>query len=292
MQKLLRILAAAAASLLLFTVPAAPRQTSQDPGTSQDPMGSDYGETPEGLKMLFSDIFAAMKADDLPRISSYLTEMAIPNDSEWFAKTFGPTEASRLDAKYRELEPHALDVLEKSFDYAFTSGHTNVTVQVFRKGSDTKMSLVLAALQAMVVPGQIFSASGGSSSDQNPVSLGMFVYVDGGFRSLNPQVIQALSTAPVMRIHVGGNVAMAKLLNRVAPDYPAEARKARIEGTVMLHVILSVEGAPKEITVVSGDPALAPAAIEAVRQWRYQQTLLNGKPVEVDTMIQVVFQLR
>ncbi len=292
MQKLLQILAAAAASLLLFTASAMPQQTSQDPGAPPDTAQAAYPDTPEGLKMLFSDIFAAMKADDLPRISSYLTEMAIPNDSEWFEKTFGPTEASRLDAKYRELEPHALDVLEKNFDSAFTGGHTNVTVQVFRKGSDTRMSLVLAALQAMIVPGEIFSASGGSSSDQNSISLGTFVYVDGGFRSLNPQVIQALSTAPVMRIHVGGNVAMAKLLNRVAPDYPAEARKARIEGTVMLHVILSVEGVPKEIIVVSGDPALVPAATDAVRQWRYQPTLLNSKPVEVDTTIQVVFQLR
>jgi TonB family protein len=290
MQKLLQILAAAAVSLLAFTIPAAPLQTSQDPGTSPDSTRSAYPDTPEGLKRLLSDIFAAMKADDNAKISSYLTDMAIPNDSEWFTKTFGPTEAPRVDAKYLELEPQALEALEKVFDSALTSSHTTVTVLVFQKDSDTNLRLVHAALQAMIVPGKIYSASGSSASDQNPVALGTFVYVNGGFRSLNPEVVQALSTAPPMRVRLGGKVASAKLTHRVDPIYPPLALQNQVKGTVELKVVLQVDGSVGSVTVISGPPLLIMAAVDAVRQWRYSPTLLNGKPVEVDTTIDVVFQ--
>jgi protein TonB len=67
--------------------------------------------------------------------------------------------------------------------------------------------------------------------------------------------------------------------------------RARISGLVVLHAIISKEGEIKELSLVSGHPLLAPAAIEAVRQWRYRPFLLNGEPIEVETTITVTFQL-
>jgi protein TonB len=93
------------------------------------------------------------------------------------------------------------------------------------------------------------------------------------------------------RIKVGGNVTAARIVNRTAPLYPALARQTRISGTVRLHAIIAKDGTVQQLEVLSGHPLLVQAALDAVRQWRYQPTLLNGEPVEVDTTVDVIFSL-
>ncbi|MGA7636832.1 MAG: energy transducer TonB, partial [Candidatus Acidiferrales bacterium] len=93
------------------------------------------------------------------------------------------------------------------------------------------------------------------------------------------------------RIRVGGNVAAAKLIRQVTPIYPTIAKTAHISGTVTLHAIISKDGSIEQLEYVSGPPLLMRNAMDAVRQWRYNPTLLNGEPVEVDTTISVVFTL-
>jgi protein TonB len=93
------------------------------------------------------------------------------------------------------------------------------------------------------------------------------------------------------RIRVGGNVEAASLVNKVPPGYPPIAKTAHVSGTVVLHAIISKDGSIKELQFVSGPPLLMTAALDAVKQWRYRATMLNGQPVEVDTTIAVVFSL-
>jgi periplasmic protein TonB len=97
--------------------------------------------------------------------------------------------------------------------------------------------------------------------------------------------------ATPQRIRVGGNVQQARQINRVLPVYPTIAKQAHIQGTVILHAIIAKDGTVQELTLMSGPPLLVRAAMDAVRQWRYQPTLLNGEPVEVDTTISVIFSL-
>jgi periplasmic protein TonB len=97
--------------------------------------------------------------------------------------------------------------------------------------------------------------------------------------------------APVTRVRIGGNVEAAKLINRVQPVYPEEARQAHIQGMVRLHLVLAKDGSVAQVQVVSGHPLLVQAAVDAVRQWCYQPTLLNGEPAEVDTVVEVVLAL-
>jgi len=111
-------------------------------------------------------------------------------------------------------------------------------------------------------------------------------------------VIGGIGTAPAPPkpkptgpIRVGGNVQAARIVNRVQPIYPPLARQTRISGTVRLHAIISKDGTIQQLEVISGHPLLQQAALDAVRQWRYQPTLLNGEPVEVDTTIDVIFSL-
>ncbi len=87
------------------------------------------------------------------------------------------------------------------------------------------------------------------------------------------------------------NVTPAVLIKKVAPEYPKKVRKQHIEGTVRFHAIIAQDGTIKNLEVLSGDALLVDAALKAVRQWRYQPTQINGKPVEIDTTIDVVFAL-
>jgi protein TonB len=93
------------------------------------------------------------------------------------------------------------------------------------------------------------------------------------------------------RIRQGGQVQAAKLTNKVTPMYPPLARQTRISGTVRLHAIIAKNGSVEQLEVISGHPLLVQAALDAVRQWKYQPTTLNGENVEVDTTIDVIFSL-
>jgi TonB family protein len=93
------------------------------------------------------------------------------------------------------------------------------------------------------------------------------------------------------RIRVGGNIAQAKLVRQARPAYPVEAKQARIQGVVQLMAVIAKDGTILSLEVQSGHPMLVPAALEAVRQWVYEPTLLNGNPVEVITQIDVNFTL-
>lgn len=106
-----------------------------------------------------------------------------------------------------------------------------------------------------------------------------------------------LSTVPAeaqkpQRVRISSGVSEGLIVKKVPPDYPQLARQARIQGTVILEAIIDREGNIESLTLVSGHPMLAPAAITAVKQWKYKSYLLNGTPVSVDTQIQVNFALR
>ncbi len=84
---------------------------------------------------------------------------------------------------------------------------------------------------------------------------------------------------------------MAKVIRKVIPEYPPLARSARISGVVRLIGIIGKDGTIQNLQLVSGHPLLARAAMEAVQQWVYKPTLLNGNPVEVIAPIEVRFTL-
>ncbi len=82
------------------------------------------------------------------------------------------------------------------------------------------------------------------------------------------------------------------LIQRVQPQYPALARQIHREGQVELHAIISTDGTIRSLQVVSGDPLFVQSALDAVQQWRYHPTVLNGQPVEIDTYISVIYHLQ
>lgn len=99
------------------------------------------------------------------------------------------------------------------------------------------------------------------------------------------------TTSPREPIKVGGDVQAAKILRKILPSYPPLARAARISGVVQLIGIIARDGTIRNLQVVSGHPLLTRAALEAVQQWVYRPTLLNGEAVEVMAPIDVNFTL-
>ena len=84
---------------------------------------------------------------------------------------------------------------------------------------------------------------------------------------------------------------MAQLIRRVEPIYPPLARQIQREGRVELRAIISTVGRIESLEVLSGDPLFIQSALAAVREWRYRPTILNGRPIEVDTRITVIYTL-
>lgn len=93
------------------------------------------------------------------------------------------------------------------------------------------------------------------------------------------------------QITVGSTLDCGKLTTQVRPVYPKEAKKKRIQGTVHLRVLITKTGELRNIEVLKGDPQLIPAALKAVKQWRYTPCLIDSEPVEIITVIDIDFNL-
>jgi len=115
--------------------------------------------------------------------------------------------------------------------------------------------------------------------------------VIGGIVSTTSSLSAVPKLAPPQRIRISQGVTKGLLIHRIEPAYPPLARAARVQGEVMLSAVISTTGDIQNLQLISGHPMLVPAAIAAVRQWRYKPYLLNGQPVEVETTITVIFSL-
>jgi periplasmic protein TonB len=127
----------------------------------------------------------------------------------------------------------------------------------------------------------------------NPAQTnGVFGGIPGqGLMASGPAIPPPPKAAAPSRIKQGGQVTAASIITQTRPLYPALARQARIQGNVVLHAIIDKEGKVAQLEVISGHPLLVQSALDAVKQWRYKPTQLNGDPVEVDTTITVTFTM-
>jgi protein TonB len=113
--------------------------------------------------------------------------------------------------------------------------------------------------------------------------------VIGGIISSQPVAVPKVATP--QRVRVSQGVSQGLRIKFVQPNYPPLARQARIQGKVILQAEISKDGTIQNLQLISGHAMLAPAAIEAVKQWRYKPYLLNGEPVAVETQVEVNFSL-
>lgn len=153
----------------------------------------------------------------------------------------------------------------------------------------TKIPQKVQMIKEDEAPPPSMAASGVVGGVPGGVPGGQMGGIIGGIVSSTPMAVPKVATP--QRVRVSSGVSTGLLLRRVNPSYPPLARQARIQGTVILQAEISKTGDIQNLRLVSGHPMLAPAAIEAVKQWKYKPYLLNGEPVEVETTVQVNFTL-
>jgi protein TonB len=129
--------------------------------------------------------------------------------------------------------------------------------------------------------------------DGGPDAAGIFVTGDtpGGALIPPPPQPPPIATPPPAPVRVGGAIRAPQKIRDVAPRYPVIAQQSKVQGLVILEAVISEEGAVESLRVLRSQPLLDAAAVEAVRQWRFTPTMLNGQPVPVVMTVTVNFTL-
>jgi periplasmic protein TonB len=153
----------------------------------------------------------------------------------------------------------------------------------------TKIPKKIEMIKEDEAPPPVMASAGVVGGVPGGVPGGQMGGVIGGIISSTPVAVPKVA-AP-QRVRVSSGVVTGLKIRDVKPMYPPLARQARIQGTVVLQALISKTGDIENLQLISGHPMLAPAAIEAVKQWKYKPYLLNGEPVEVETQVQVNFTL-
>src|SRR5262252_4925996 len=153
----------------------------------------------------------------------------------------------------------------------------------------TKIPEKVQMIKEEEAPPPVMATGGVVGGVPGGVPGGQMGGVIGGIISSTPVAVPKVATP--QRVRVSQGVSQGLLIRKVQPSYPPLARQARIQGNVVLTAEISKDGTIENLHLISGHPMLAPAAIDAVKQWKYKPYILNGEPVEVETTINVNFTL-
>jgi TonB family protein len=205
-----------------------------------------------------------------------------------------------IDREHRELvrDTYSVDYGGKQFfraDYKqIVGGRTLYLASVYTKFRGHYIGETLIAESPEGLEQAASSLEHISFREDEPISRCVMI----GDDSLNSTrviggvtVAQPSTAGQPLRTSVSEGVAAGLLIKKVEPRYPDDARMARIQGTVVLNAVIGKTGDVEELTLASGHPMLAPAAIEAVKKWKYKPYLLEGEPVTVITQVVVNFRL-
>jgi TonB family protein len=265
-----------------------------------------YPDTAQGLEKEMKDMMKLEKQGKSRELAPYAKSLLLPDADNWFKSVFGDSSGEAL-ASASELARNGIE---------FGAPETLATLrkkdlsEVRAVRFDDSCSPLATPAEYPVLllhqrPEPLYDVRFSDGSKESVWAY--FAYVDGAFRFIGSlkkanagypfQRTKAESSAdqaaepPRKSIRVGGNVASANLIHQETPRYPQEAKDNHIQGTVLLHAVIARDGTIRLLDLSEGVCALAVPAMEAVRDWRYKPTLLNGEPIEVDTTISVIFTL-
>ena len=270
-----------------------------------------YPDSTSGLEHLVKDILKAQKAGDGVHAQELIDSLILPDYQGWYVDAFDHEMAESGIASYKASVSSLPAQLAR---YFLSLQQNQVTISAVRfdetcddNASDHTFGILQSRLRSVPLYELRFIKDGKFSR------LFSFVYVDGGFRfALLPEpekvaphrdnsavskhecieVTVQSGSGPVQVVRQGGAVTASRLIKRVQPEYPEIARREGIQGTIRMRAIIGADGAISGVRVISGACSLSKSAYDAVKKWKYSPTLLLGKPIEVDTTIDVIYSLR
>jgi TonB family protein len=273
-----------------------------------------YPDTAGGLKRLGNDLLNAVKNKDAQTVTVLVRSLMLPDPAAFYHETFGDFSGGREIAAYQQDRAKLPLTIVALFKKAIEVKATEVEAKRFdadcddADGEDTFPILQARVNKTPLYDLRLFSGT-------KYFRLWPLAYVDGAFRYLGEphpweyfppnRTATAAPAAPgaegqqpeaeggkkITRVRQGGNVTAAKILNKIAPDYPEIAKHEHLSGTVELHALIAKDGTITTLQVNRGYCTLARSSLEAVHHWRYAPTMLMGQAIEVDTVIDVVFQM-
>lgn len=260
--------------LVCFVLPLQVHAQQASPNTAAIAYPNNNG----GLRHLLNNMLLVAKRENPSELQSMIRETEIPNYRSWFASNFGQEKAEKNWTKPYE---QGLAKREEEFQELFNRlAHMDGEFAVEKIDTANRFDLFNGPLDGYTA---YWKQPLGPTGEERR-RIGDFFFVDGEFRLADLDI-------SAFREPVKHSVVAAKVVKRVPPIYPAEARDKKIEGTVKLRVTVQKDGSVTVQNVVQGDPLLSQAAIDAVRQWRFEPVRFDGQPVDVQQTIEFVFSL-
>jgi len=262
---------------VLLLAPAICSQDSTTAEPSQVGTTPAYPNNPDGLRQLLHEMMLAAKNSDRTTLQAQIKDTEIPNYKIWFTTTFNQGRGESWAGPYGEM----LSRHENEFE--------GFMLKLAQQEGEVSVQKLDAAkrFDPLTVPLDLYLADWKNSAPkgQDIIHIGYFWFLDGKFRWDSTDDFFGGPPKPLL------DFTPFRIVEKIAPVYPPEAKAQGVQGTVKLHVSIQTDGSVKLLEVISGDPLLSPAAMSAVRQWRYEPGRVKGKPVNVDTTIEVNFTL-
>lgn len=184
------------------------------------------------------------------------------------------------------MPANALSV-RQGLEYCFATSVPALRISVLGAGTTQALRNKIVSFQGRYVPEDLLFVRAGKT-----VSTAHLDNIELLKTSTDADFAPSPDAKPVSRkIAISAGVAQGLLMTKVTPHYPFEAKQARIQGTVVIQIVIGTDGHVSNPRIVSGPDELQKASLEAVQQWIYRPYVLNGEPVAVDTTVNVVFSL-
>lgn len=287
-------------SVLLLTAAAGAQtaETPQSSGTVQTaPL---YIQSNDGFRSQLDAIVQCYRTGDTTTGRLLIDQFRLPHSEEWFTEHLGPEQSAKLTERYDRLFANFAESLEKTIE-AVVANRASDLVTELEEGKGENPSDVrrpgakLSGMVSVKQPNLFYGHFRIIVKKKDSVSWAdTFVHEDGAFRFLG------FGAWPFWVWEEGAEGGASKggsfsqpptLVTQVPPLYPLSAKARGIEGVVVVRVLIDKEGRVKKADVVNGDPLLTQAAVDAVRQWRYNPGTLGGAPAESYATAQVIFTL-
>jgi TonB family protein len=260
---------------------------------SQDALSAAVPESEAELRSQLEKILDLEQHGNAKEAKNAIEAFEIPEDSGWFTRVFGAEFGTKLAASYKLTWDNFREMILLQFrSDAKEKGLSVRVIDSSDPSGQSFHSMASSVVSAMKTPTSFYMASVVGVKGRAGPLPGLYVYVQGAFRIVSWETLYELPNVKPMRIRVDGNVAQSSIVHQANPVLPPGTSIHHLQGTVMLHAVIGVDGTIQQLEVVNSsqvDPILYKAALEAVNQWRYKPTLVDGAPVEVDTTIYIAF---
>ncbi len=259
-----------------------------------------YPQSKDGFRSQLDAIVQHYRAGDTATGRRLIDQFRLPNSEQWFTEYLGPEQSAKLTERYGRLFANFAESLEKTIEAVVAHRESDLVTDLDEgKGESpssvrrpgAKLSGIVSVKHPSLSYGHFIITLKTKESQSWADTL---VYEDGAFRFLGfgAWPFWVWEDGSEGEAPKGGSFSEPPtLIAQVSPVYPSSAKARGIEGVVTVLVHVDKEGRVTKADVLSGDPLLTQAALDAVRQWRFKPGTFGGAPAESNTMVGVNFKL-